>query len=51
MKENDLLMVISDKESMLNDIPAMCSLVECELVKKFTLSGLMIFVIKNKRWE
>jgi len=43
-------MVVSDKESMLNDIPAMCSLIMCELLKIFKTSDLMIFLIKNKKW-
>jgi TusA-related sulfurtransferase len=51
MKENDTLMVVSDKESMLSDIPAMCRLMMCELVKIFKMSDLMIFMIKNKKWE
>jgi TusA-related sulfurtransferase len=50
MKENDTLMVVSDKASMLNDIPAMCRLIMCELLKIFKTSDLMIFLIKNKKW-
>jgi len=51
MQENDTLMVVSDKESMLNDIPAVCRIVMCELLKIFKLNGLIIFLIKNKKWE
>ena len=51
MKENDTLMVVSDKASMLNDIPAMCRLIMCELLKVFKTSDLMIFLIKNKKWH
>jgi TusA-related sulfurtransferase len=50
MRENDTLLVVSDKESMLNDIPAVCRLIECELVRTFTTRGLMMFLIKNKKW-
>jgi len=51
MQENDTLMVVSDKESMLNDIPALCSLILCDLLKTFNMSDLMIFLIRNKKWE
>jgi TusA-related sulfurtransferase len=51
MKENDTLMVVSDKESMLSDIPAICNLTVCELIKIFKTRDLMIFLIKNKKWE
>ncbi len=43
-------MVVSDRESMLNDIPAICNLIECELVKIYKTGELMIFSIKNKKW-
>ncbi len=51
MKENGILLVVSDKESMLNDIPALCRLVKCELVKTFSMKELLLFIIKNKNWE
>ena len=50
MKENDIALVVSDKESMLNDIPAICNLVECELLKTVRMKDLMLFIIKNKKW-
>ena len=43
-------MVASDKESLLNDIPAMCHLIECELLKIYKMSNLVLFLIKNKKW-
>jgi len=43
-------MVVSDKESMLNDIPALCNLIMCECVTIYKMSGLWIFLIKNKKW-
>ena len=51
MRENDIALVVSDKESMLNDIPAICNLVECELLKTMRMKGLMLFMIKNKKWK
>ena len=51
MKENDTLMVVSDKASMLNDIPAMCRLIMCKQLHVFKTSDLMIFLIKNKKWH
>ncbi len=51
MQENDILLVVSDKESMLNDIPALCRVVHCELVRTFTMQGLFLFMIRNKKWE
>lgn len=50
MKENDIALVVSDKASMLNDIPAVCNLVECELLKTVRMKDLMLFIIKNKKW-
>ncbi|MCK9419747.1 MAG: hypothetical protein M0R70_10245 [Nitrospirae bacterium] len=50
MKENDIALVVSDKESMLNDIPAICDQVGCELLKTVRMKDLMLFLIKNKKW-
>ena len=50
MKENDIVLVVSDKVSMLNDIPAICNQVKCELLKTFKMKDLMLFIIKNKNW-
>jgi hypothetical protein len=44
-------MVISDKYSLLNDIPAICRLLKVELVNVVKLNDLYIFFIKNKKWE
>lgn len=44
-------MVISDKESLLNDIPAVCRLIKVELLNVVRLKDLYIFFIKNKKWE
>jgi hypothetical protein len=43
-------MAVSDKESMLNDIPALCSLVKVELLNTIIMNNLFIFFIKNKHW-
>ncbi len=43
-------MVISDKDSLLNDIPALCSLVKVHLLNAVELNNLYIFFIKNKNW-
>jgi TusA-related sulfurtransferase len=43
-------MVISDKESMLNDIPSVCSLVDTKLLNTIKFNGLYIFFIQNKKW-
>ena len=50
MKEGALLLVVSDKESMQNDIPALCHLVQCELVKTYRVKELLLFMIRNKKW-
>ncbi len=44
-------MVISDKDSLLNDIPALCSLINVKLLNVIKLKDLYIFFIKNKKWE
>jgi TusA-related sulfurtransferase len=51
MKENDIALVVSDKESMLNDIPAICRLIECELLRTMRMKNLILFIIKNKKWK
>ena len=43
-------MVISDKESMLNDIPSVCSLSNTKLLNTIKLNDLYIFLIQNKKW-
>ncbi len=43
-------MVISDKESMLNDIPSVCSLVGVKLLNTLKFNGLYMFFIQNKKW-
>ncbi|MCL6119794.1 MAG: hypothetical protein M1584_02000 [Deltaproteobacteria bacterium] len=51
MKQNDILTVISDKDSLLNDIPALCSLMGVQLLNAVDLKDLYVFFIKNKNWE
>jgi TusA-related sulfurtransferase len=50
MKEQELVVVISDKVSMLSDIPAICRLAQCALLKTFRMDGLLLFIIQNKKW-
>jgi TusA-related sulfurtransferase len=50
MEENGVLLVVSDKESMLNDIPALSRMIGCQLVKTFSMKGLLLFIIRNKKW-
>jgi TusA-related sulfurtransferase len=49
MNDNELVVVVSDKVSMLSDIPAVCRLVRCELLKTFRIEGLLLFIIRNKK--
>ncbi len=44
-------MVVSDKDSLLNDIPALCSLISVKLLNVINLKDLCIFFIKNKKWD
>lgn len=50
MHEYDVALVVSDQESMLNDIPALCNMVNCELLKIIRMENLIYFLIKNKQW-
>jgi len=51
LNQDDVLTVVSDKDSLLNDIPALCSLVNVRLIDVIELKDLYIFFIKNKKWE
>ena len=50
LKPEDMLMVVSDKESMLNDIPSVCSLINTKLLNTIKLNDLYMFLIQNKKW-
>lgn len=48
MKSGDIALAESNKSSMLNDIPAYCSLTNNELLKQEEKDGLYYFWIKIK---
>ena len=47
VKSGEIVLVVSDREAMVNDIPAYCSLTKHELIKQEEKDGLLQFWIKK----
>jgi len=47
VKSGGIVLVVSDKEAMIKDIPAYCSLTKYELIKQEEKDGLLQFWIRK----